>query len=46
MTLPEVLQSKITKYTVTMRKSIRFPTGGSLTRPYIWRIVSVRQTTI
>ena len=34
MTLPVVLQSKITKCTVTMRKSIRFPTGGSLPRPY------------
>ena len=35
MTLPVVLQSKITNCTMTMRKSFRFPPGGSLTRPYI-----------
>ena len=34
MTLPVVLQSKTTNCIVTMWKSFRFPTGGSLPRPY------------
>ena len=39
MTLPVILPRKITlpkaiTFPVTMRKSFRFPTGGSLTRPY------------